>query len=201
MLRKTGRLARFHLLQREYKLGRRIPVKKHATLSFLLLGLVLLGGPRLNAQAGDDDGCSNATLKGDYAFTISGEILHSDGTIDYRSGIAVRNFDGNGNITFIDFVASLRPGFVPPGGINLSPAFRTGLTGTYHVNPDCTGTAEEDFPPPQGVSSGQVIKLMFLLSDHGREIHEVVASLVPAGSQTPVPVLIHADGTKLGMGN
>jgi len=69
-------------------------VKKHATLSFLLLGLVLLGGPRLNAQAGDDDGCSNATLKGDYAFTISGEILHSDGTIDYRSGIAVRNFDG-----------------------------------------------------------------------------------------------------------
>jgi hypothetical protein len=28
---------------------------------------------------------------------------------------------------------------------------------------------------------------MFVLSSHGREIHEVVASLVPAGSQTPVP--------------
>ena len=111
----------------------------------------------------------------------------------------MRNFDGQGNISFIDFVASLTPGRVPPGGINLNPAFRAGLTGTYRVNADCTGTAEEDFPPPPGVSSGQVIKLMFVLSDHGREIHEVVASLVPAGSQTPVPVLvlIHADGTRL----
>jgi hypothetical protein len=177
------------------------PMSKHATIPFLVLTLVLLESARLSAQASDDNGCSNATLKGDYAFTISGEILHSDGTIDYRTGIAMRNFDGNGNITFIDFVASLRPGFVPPGGINLNPAFRTGLTGTYRVNPDCTGTAEEDFPPPPGVNSGQVIKLMFLLSDHGRAIHEVVASLVPAGSQTPVPVLIHADGTKLGLGN
>ena len=176
-------------------------MKKCVAFSSIVLGLVLLGGPRLNAQASDDNGCSNATLKGDYAFTISGEILHGDGTIDYRSGVAMRNFDGNGNITFIDFVASLRPGFVPPGGINLNPAFRTGLTGTYQVNSDCTGTAEEDFPPPPGVNSGQVIKLMFVLSDHGREIHEIVASLVPAGSQTPVPVLIHADGTKLGLGN
>lgn len=172
-------------------------MKKRITIALTLLTLALLGSPRLNAQADDNDGCSNATLKGDYAFTISGEILHSDRTIDYRSGIAMRSFDGNGNITFIDFVASLRPGFEPPGGINLNPAFRTGLTGTYHVNADCTGTAEEDFPPPPGASSGQVIKLMFVLSDHGREIHEVVASLVPAGSQTPVPVLIHADGIKL----
>jgi hypothetical protein len=176
-------------------------MKKHVTVCSVVLALALLGSPRLRAQTSDNDGCSNATLKGDYALTISGEILHSDGTIDYRSGIAMRNFDGNGNIAFIDFVASLRPGFVPPGGINLNPAFRTGLTGTYHVNPDCTGTAEEDFPPPPGVNSGQVITLMFVVSDNGREIHEVVASLVPAGSQTPVPVLIHADGTKLGRGN
>lgn len=172
-------------------------MKKHATISFFVLALVALGCLRLNAQTGDNDGCSNASLKGDYAFTISGKILHNDKTIDYRSGIAMRNFDGNGNLTFIDFVSSLRLGFVSPGGINLNPAFRTGLTGTYHVNADCTGTAEENFPPPPGVSSGQVIKLMFVLSDHGREIHEVVASLVPAGSQTPVPVLIHADGTRL----
>ena len=172
-------------------------MKKRITIALMVLTLTLLGSPSLKAQASDNDGCSDATLKGDYAFTISGQILHTDGTIDNRIGIAMRNFDGNGNISFIDFVASLTPGHVPPGGINLNPAFRTGLTGTYHVNADCTGTAEENFPPPPGVSSGQVIKLMFVLSDHGREIHEVVASLVPAGSQTPIPVLIHADGTKL----
>ncbi len=172
-------------------------MKKRITIALMVLTLALRGSPSLKAQASDNDGCSDATLKGDYAFTISGQILHTDGTIDNRIGIAMRNFDGNGNISFIDFVASLTPGHVPPGGINLNPAFRTGLTGTYHVNADCTGTAEENFPPPPGVSSGQVIKLMFVLSDHGREIHEVVASLVPAGSQTPIPVLIHADGTKL----
>jgi hypothetical protein len=172
-------------------------MNKHITIALMVLTLALLGSPILKAQAADNDGCSDATLKGDYAFTISGQILHSDGTIDNRTGIAMRNFDGFGNISFIDFVTSLTPGRVPPGGINLNPTFRTGLTGTYHVNADCTGTAEEDFPPPPGMSSGQVIKIMFVLSDHGREIHEVVASLVPAGSQTPVPVLIHADGTKL----
>ena len=172
-------------------------MKKHAVLNLFLLALFLLAGPGLYAQANDNDGCSDATLKGDYAFTISGQILHSDGTIDNRTGIAMRNFDGRGNITFVDFVASLTPGRVPPGGINLNPTFRSGLTGTYHVNPDCTGIAEEDFPPPPGVSSGQVIKLIFVLSSQGREIHEVVASLVPAGSQTPVPALIHADGKKL----
>ena len=172
-------------------------MKKRMLVSLILLTLVVFAPRGVNAQAGDNDGCSDATLKGDYAFTISGEILHTDGTIDNRTGIAMRNFDGLGDITFIDFVASLTPGHIPPGGINLNPTFRTGLTGTYHVNADCTGTAEEDFPPPPGVSSGQVIKLMFVLSDHGREIHEVVASLVPAGSQTPVPVLIHAEGKKL----
>ena len=163
----------------------------------MVLTLAQFGSPSLKAQADDNDGCSDATLKGDYAFTISGQILHADGTIDNRTGIAMRNFDGHGNVSFIDFVASLTPGRVPPGGIILNPAFRTGMTGTYHVNADCTGAVEEDFPPPPGVNSGQVIKLMFVLSDHGREIHEVVASLVPAGSQKPVPVLIHSDGTRL----
>ncbi len=171
-------------------------MKKHLIILLTVLAAVLVEGPRVNAQAGDNDGCSDATLKGDYAFTISGQILHADGTIDNRYGIAMRNFDGRGNISFIDFVASLTPGHIPPGGIYPNPVFRVGLTGTYHVNADCTGTAEENFPPPPGVPSGQVIKLMFILSDHGREIHEVVASLIPAGVQTPVPVLIHADGKK-----
>jgi len=172
-------------------------MKKLAPAFLTALALLLVGGPRIYAQARDNDGCSDATLKGDYATTISAQILNGDGTLSIRNGVSIKNFDGRGNITFIDYVASLTLSRVPPGGIDLNPAFRVGLTGTYHVNADCTGTAEEDFPPPPGVSSGQEIKLMFVLSDHGREIHEVVASLVPAGSQTPVPVLIHADGTRL----
>jgi hypothetical protein len=163
----------------------------------IVIAVAMFGESNLGAQSSDNDGCSDVTLKGDYAFTISGQILHSDGTIDNRQGVAMRSFDGHGNMTFIDFVASLTPGHTPPGGINLNPSFREGLTGTYQVNADCTGSAEEDFPPPPGLASGQVIKLMFVLSDHGSEIHEVVASLTPAGAQTPVPVLIHAEGKRL----
>jgi hypothetical protein len=172
-------------------------MKKPAPVLLTALALLLVGGPRVYAQARDNDGCSDATLKGDYATTISAQILNGDGTLSIRNGVSIKNFDGRGNITFVDYVASLTPSRVPPGGIDLNPAFRVGLTGTYHVNADCTGTAEFDFPAPPGLSSGQVIKLMFVLAAHGHEIHAVVASLVPAGQDKPVPVLIHEDGRKV----
>jgi hypothetical protein len=172
-------------------------MKKHGVIFLTALAFVLVGGPRLHAQTSDNDGCSNRTLNGDYATTISAQILNSDGTLTNRTGVSIKHFDGHGNITFIDYVAFLTLGRVPPGGIDLNPAFRVGLTGTYHVNPDCTGDAEFDFPPPPGVNSGQVIKLMFVLADHGREIHAVVASLVPGGQDKPIPVLIHEDGKKV----
>ena len=172
-------------------------MKKHGIFVLTGIALVLLGGPRLCAQTSDNDGCSDATLSGDYATTISAQILNADGTLTNRTGVSIKHFDGRGNITSVDYVAFLTLGRVPPGGIDLNPEFRVGLTGTYHVNADCTGNAEIDFPPPPGVSSGQVIKLMFVLADHGREIHAVVASLVPAGKDKPVPVLIHEDWKKV----
>jgi hypothetical protein len=76
--------------------------------------------------------------------------------------------------------------------------FRAGETGTYDVNSDCTGTAEIDFPPPPGVTSGAMIKLIFVLSNHGGTIHTVVTSLTPPGAPSPVPAVIHSDGWKLG---
>jgi len=171
---------------------------KKAAVTFLFLLAVHFGASsRLGAQTIDNDGCTNATLKGDYATTISAQILNADGTLTSRNGVSIKNFDGRGNITFIDYVAFLTPGRMPPGGIDLNPVFRVGLTGTYNVNADCTGSAEFDFPAPPGLDSGQVIKLMFVLAAHGSEIHAVVASLVPAGQSKPVPVLIHEDGRKL----
>jgi Tol biopolymer transport system component len=71
-------------------------------------------------------------------------------------------------------------------------------TGTYHMNSDCTGTAQIDFPPPPGATSGAIINLIMVLSDHGRTIHTVVTSLTPPGVPGPVPVVIHSDGSKLG---
>jgi hypothetical protein len=58
--------------------------------AFILLALC--GSAR--AQSNDNDGCSNSTLKGDYAFTISGQIFNQNGTFTQVNGIAMTNFDG-----------------------------------------------------------------------------------------------------------
>lgn len=147
------------------------------------------------AVRAQNNGCTNETLRGNYAFTVSGQILNSDGTTTTRNGVALTYFDGAGNLTQEDYVMSLTPGHTPPGGIDTAPAFRTNETGTYVVNADCTGSAEIDMPPHPG---GAVIKLMFVLGDHARTIHTVVSSLTPPGAPGPVPVLIHSDGVKLG---
>ena len=152
--------------------------------------LLALGAARAN-----DNGCTNATLRGTYAFTVSGQILNADGTTTSRNGIALTNFDGAGNLTQVDYVMSVTPEHNPPGGLDTAPAFRTNETGTYTVNPDCTGSAEIDMPPHPG---GAVIKLMFVLGDHARTIHTVVSSLTPPGAPAPVPVLIRSDAVKLG---
>ena len=145
------------------------------------------------------EGCANKTLSGDYAFTVAGQILNADGTITTRNGVAMTHFDGSGHLTQVDYTISLTPGQNPPGGVDTSPAFRLGETGSYTVNPDCTGTAEIDFPAPPGVRTGAVIKLVFVLSERGDAIHTVVSSLTPPGAPAPVPAVIHSDGRRLGL--
>jgi hypothetical protein len=171
---------------------------KYSVLKATVVGLFVLGVMGGAVRAQDYDGCSDSTLKGDYGFTLAGQILNKDGTISTRNGVAMTHFEGNGKLSQIDYVMTLTPGGMSPGGIDLTPAFRTNETGTYHVNPDCTGTAEIDFPAPPGAASGAVIKLIFVLSNHGRTIHTVVTSLTPPGAPGPVPAVIHSDGWKLG---
>jgi hypothetical protein len=171
-------------------------MKKQVLTFSAALALTLVGGSSVYAQ--DKDGCFDSTLKGDYGFTIAGQIFNKDGTITTRNGVAMTHFDGAGKLSQVDYVLALTPGQMPPGGIDQNPAFRTGEAATYHVNSDCTGTAEIDFPAPPGVTSGAIITLIFVLSNHGRTIHTVVTSLTPPGAPGPVPSVIHSDGWKLG---
>ena len=103
-------------------------------------------------------------------------------------------FDGAGHLTQVDWVMS--NGFPLPGPTDKA-GFHTFETGTYTVFSDCTGTAQINLPAPPG-STGAVINLMLVLSNHGRTIHTIVSQLIPPGSTTPVPVTIHSDGEKLG---
>jgi hypothetical protein len=165
------------------------------------LTATLLLPSALVAQSGDNDGCKNGTLSGDYSFRVSGAILPpvSQGAPPVqiqRDGVAMTHFDGKGKLTQVDFVMS--NGVPLPGPADPLTGFHIGESGWYKVNPDCTGMAEIDFPTPPGGTSGAVIDLMFVLGNRGRSIHTIVSRLVPPNSTTPVAVSIHSDGEKLG---
>ena len=53
--------------------------------------------------AADNDGCSDATLRGDYGFTILGDQPNPDGTTSPIVGVAITHFDGAGKLTQKDF--------------------------------------------------------------------------------------------------
>jgi hypothetical protein len=140
--------------------------------------------------------CSNATLRGDYAFRISGEIfVPGTNTIAvYRDGVAMTTFDGMGGLTQVDWLVGNGVSDLPP-----TPGFHDNENGSYTVNADCTGHAEIDFPIPPGGTSGAVITLKFVLGDRGRVIHTIVTSLRPPNTPlgTSVPANIHSDAEKL----
>lgn len=123
-----------------------------------------------------DYGCSNATLKGEYAFGVTAYTPASPppSTV-VVTGIKV--FDGQGNLTQRDYQGDdlAGPDFAPPGQEN----------GTYQVNPDCTGSMVINLNVPVSTGSTGVINIKFVISDGGRHIHEVVSELTPPGSLGP----------------
>src|SRR6516225_2983297 len=82
------------------------------------------------AGGSDDLGCSNATLKGAYAFSVLTIVAASPPGPGVVVGLGT--FDGRGGFTQIDYPGN--------GATDLGlTAFRTGQIGSYTVNPNCTG--------------------------------------------------------------
>lgn len=124
-------------------------------ISLLLSTLALAASSILPTHAA---ACSNSTIKGTYAFTIHGTIFLPNGSTLLIDGVAKETFDGKGNETQVDAVAT--NGILPPG-------WRPG-SGTYSVNPDCTGTQTivvEGLPD---------LHLQFIVAQSGNTIHQVV---------------------------
>ena len=120
-----------------------------------LLALALVVSSPLMSHA---SACSNSTIRGSYAFTIHGTIFLPDGSTVLLDGLAKQTFDGNGNFTQVDAVAS---------NGNLPPGWRPG-SGTYSVNPDCTGTQTIVIP------GNPDVHLQFIVAQSGNTIHQVV---------------------------
>ena len=133
------------------------------------------------AGGADDFGCSNATLKGEYAFGVTNLTIPQ-----VVAGIKV--FDGNGNLTQRDYIGNSVPAkFAPPGQER----------GTYMVNPDCTGSMVINLNVPGAPQPNGLIQILFVISDGGRHIHEVVSQLTPPFSSAPEPVQTSADDWKV----
>jgi hypothetical protein len=120
-----------------------------------LLALALVVSSPLMSHASI---CSNSTIRGSYAFTIHGSIFLPDGSTVLLDGLAKQTFDGNGNFRQVDAVAA---------NGNLPPGWRPG-SGTYSVNPDCTGTQTIVIP------GNPDVHLQFIVAQSGNTIHQVV---------------------------
>jgi hypothetical protein len=134
------------------------------------------------AGGGEDFGCSNAVLKGEYAFGVT--------TYSPVPGVVagIKVFDGNGNLTQRDYIGDSVPAeFAPPGQ----------QKGTYSVNPDCTGSIVINLNAPVSTGSTGVINILFVISDGGRHIHEVVSQVTPPESSGPQPTQTSADDWKV----
>jgi hypothetical protein len=86
------------------------------------------------AQAADK-GCSDASLTGTFAYTTTGSILAPPALAGPFASVGTQTFDGIGGTTAAAAVSQ--------NGNIISVT----ITGTYRVNPDCTGTMTLQISP------------------------------------------------------
>lgn len=121
-----------------------------------LCGVLAFG----STSRGESQGpCSDRTIQGEYAFAIEGQGLINGQVVPLR-GVAMTEFDGVGNLSQVDHVVF---NYQPP-----ATEWRPG-TGTYSVNPDCTGTAQLN-----NEGSTRPVNLRFVVAREGKEIRTVV---------------------------
>lgn len=103
--------------------------------------------------------CSDRTLFGKYSSVFNGQILTGP-LAGLVNGITVETFDGNGNFTSIDHVVL--------NGVQPAAEWRES-SGTYTVNPDCTGKKVVTFlnnqPPPRIT--------YFVITNSGKQLNTV----------------------------
>jgi hypothetical protein len=140
--------------------------KKSISLVLTATALLFTGPigllPFAQAQS-DDPQCSNRTLRGAYGFSVEGMFLPSgnqQGAV--LRAVALTTFDGKGGVTQVDHYVVNGTPQTPPGVA--WPA----STGTYSVNPDCTGKMTLNVPNlPPFIS-------YFIVVKNGREIRTVL---------------------------
>jgi hypothetical protein len=103
---------------------------KHSTIAKTLAiatAAALALGMASTAKAANK-GCTNASLNGTFAYTSTGTITAPPALAGPLAEVGTQTFDGYGNTTAAAMISQ---------NGNITPLT---ITGTYTVNPDCTGT-------------------------------------------------------------
>ena len=129
-------------------------------VSGAVAALVLGLAPMAKAQ------CSVRTLEGSFVRTDTGFVTAPPANAVPLAGVHLVTFDGNGAFTSAGF-SSLN------GNLSESTA-----TGTYRVNPDCSGTYTSKS------STGRKGTAFFVITNNGNEIHILPTN--PGGTITCV---------------
>ena len=138
---------------------------------------LLVSGSLARADSGDGP-CSNRTLRGDYGFAIEGLILPALGVALPIRGVNMTHYDGEGKSSQVDHVVF--------NGAPVSPIDWTPATGTYHVNANCTGTAQIN-------QTGGDLNLRIVVVRNGKEIHAVVTAPFNGPARTVSSIGIKVD--------
>lgn len=116
-------------------------------LTIAAVGLALAAGPAAKAA-----GCSNATLKGTYSDADTGTIVG----VGPFAGVNLDTFDGKGKMT-------------SSGMSSVDGSVSAGVaSGTYTVNPDCTGIYTLTDP------AGDTFDAFFVIDQGGNELQIVI---------------------------
>ena len=141
--------------------------------AIFLVSLLLV--PVANARS-----CSLTDSAGKYGFTLKGAVILGTGPVPIAA-VGRAALDATGNVNGAES-RSVGGGFADET-----------FTGTYTVNPDCTGTTSLNFS-----EAGQLVRTLILsivFDDHEREIRMVQKSLqLPTGAFLPVVITVEARG-------
>jgi hypothetical protein len=109
------------------------------------------------AAKADNKGCTTATIKGTFSQKGTGYIMAPPALAGPIANVGTLVFDGNGGLTGT-IVNSVNGNTIPPTGTAAE-------SGTYKVNPDCTGTYTVQFP-----TLGLTGTAFFVIDDSGNEL-------------------------------
>ena len=125
---------------------------KHSTIrkTFTMAAVTALALALSSTAKADDKGCSNETVRGTFAYTSTGYITAPPSIAGPFAETGTQSFDGRGGTTAA--VTSSQNGNILP----------LTVTGTYTVNPDCTGIMTLQVSP-----IAVTVDIFFVIDDGG----------------------------------